>query len=241
VCAANPMLGDTLDPEHLAAMVRTTREAKFRRFHLNQRVRLEGAWLPASAWEACLDPRPIPDGAEVAIGFDGSYSGDATAIVAVETGAVPHLDVVRLWEPAPEARSGDPVPIVAVEDALREACRRFKVRALAADPFRWARSLQILADEGLPVEVYPQVPARMTPATTRFAEAVLNQALTHSGNPDLGRHVTNAVVKADSRGTRIIKEHKHSTRRIDLAVSAILALDTAATLEPALQPEVYLL
>jgi phage terminase large subunit-like protein len=103
-------------------------------------------------------------------------------------GAVPHVDVLRLWEPAPEARSGDPVSIVAVEDTLREACRRFKVRALAADPFRWARSLQILADEGLPVEVYPQVPARMTPATTRFAEAVLNQALTHSGNPDLGRH-----------------------------------------------------
>ena len=186
-------------------------------------------------------PRPIPDGAEVTIGFDGSYSGDATAIVAVEIGPVPHLDVLRLWEPAPEARSGEPVPIVAVEDALREACQRFRVRALAADPFRWARSLQLLADEGLPVEVYPQTPARMTPATTRFAEAVLNQAITHSGNPDLGRHVTNAVIKADSRGTRIVKEHKHSTRRIDLAVSAIMAVDTAATLQPAVEPEVYLL
>lgn len=131
------MLGDTFDPEHLAAMVRTTLEAKFRRFHLNQRMRLEGAWLPASAWEACADPRPIPDGAEVTIGFDGSYSGDATAIVAVEIGAVPHLDVVQVWEPAPGARSGDPVPIVAVEDALREACQRWKVRALAADPYRW--------------------------------------------------------------------------------------------------------
>lgn len=60
--AANPMLGDTLDPEHLAAMVRTTCEAKFRRFHLNQRVRLEGAWLPASAWEACADPGPSRTG-----------------------------------------------------------------------------------------------------------------------------------------------------------------------------------
>jgi phage terminase large subunit-like protein len=203
-------------------------------------VRLEGAWLPVSAWEACADPRPIPDGAEVTIGFDGSYSGDATAIVAVELGAVPHVDVVRVWEP-PEGATGWLVPITDVEDQLREACRRWKVRALAADAFRWARSLEILADEGLPVEVYPQSPARMTPATTRFAEAVLNQALTHSGNPDLGRHVTNAVVKADSRGTRIIKEHKHSTRRIDLAVAAVMALDTAATLEPALQPEVYLL
>jgi hypothetical protein len=33
-------------------------------------------------------------------GFDGSYSGDATAIVVVELGDVPHLDVVRVWEPA---------------------------------------------------------------------------------------------------------------------------------------------
>jgi hypothetical protein len=37
-------------------------------------------------------------GAEVAVGFDGSYLGVATAIVAVEMGDVPHLDVVRLWE-----------------------------------------------------------------------------------------------------------------------------------------------
>jgi hypothetical protein len=59
-------------------------------------------------------------------------------------------------EPAPETRTGDPVPIVEVEDTLRQACRRFRVRTLAADPYRWARSLQILADEGLPVEAIPR-------------------------------------------------------------------------------------
>jgi hypothetical protein len=31
-------------------------------------------------------------------------------------------------------------------------------------------------------------------------EAVLNRALTHSGDPDLARHVGNAVVRNDSRG-----------------------------------------
>ena len=51
---------------------------------------------------------------------------------------------------------------------------------------------------------------------------MLNQVITHSGSTDLGRQFTNAVIKADSRGTRIIKEHKHSTRRIDLAVAAIV-------------------
>jgi phage terminase large subunit-like protein len=236
--AANPMLGDTLDPEHLAAMARTTREARFRRFHLNQRIRLESVWLPRSAWEACEEERPIPDGAEVAIGFDGSYAQDASAIVVVEVGEVPHLDVVRVWEP-PEGAAGWLVPIVEVEDALRDACRRWKVRALVADPFRWARSLELLRDEGLPVESYPQSPARMTPATTRLAEAVLNQAVTHSGNPDLARHVLNAVVKSDSRGTRIQKEHKHSTRRIDLAVAAVMAHDVAAATDPGPQLWVF--
>jgi hypothetical protein len=91
--------------------------------------------------------RPIPDDADVVLGFDGSYSGDATAIVAVELGDVPHLDVVRVWEPA-EGTPGQQVPIVDVEDALREACKRWRVQTIVADPFRWARSLQMLADEG---------------------------------------------------------------------------------------------
>jgi phage terminase large subunit-like protein len=77
----------------------------------------------------------------------------------------------------------------------------------------------------------------MTPATQRFAEAVLNGTLTQSGNPDLARHIGNAVVKVDSRGTRIYKEHKHSTRRIDLAVAAVMAHDIAATVTAG--PQIY--
>lgn len=161
------------------------------------------------------------------MGFDGSYSGDATAIVAVQIGDMPHLDVVRLWEDV-----GGQVPIIDVEHALRIACKRWRrVQAIVADPFRWARSLQMLADERLPVEEFPQSPARMTPATQRFGEAVLNKALTHSGDPDLARHVGNVVVKNDSRGHRIVKEHRDSTRRIDLAVAAVMAYAAASTVE----------
>jgi phage terminase large subunit-like protein len=81
--AANPMLGDTLDPAHLAALVKTTRESRFRRFHLNQRMSLDGAWLPPGAWDACRQPFTIPDGVEVVLGFDGSFNGDTTALVVV--------------------------------------------------------------------------------------------------------------------------------------------------------------
>jgi phage terminase large subunit-like protein len=39
------------------------------------------------------------------------------------------------------------------------------------------------------------------------------------------------VVKNDSRGHRIVKEHKDSTRRIDLAVAAVMAYATASAVE----------
>jgi hypothetical protein len=46
----------------------------------------------------------------------------------------------------------------------------WRVLEIAADPFRWARSLQLLDGEGLPVLEYPQSPGRMIPATARFYE-----------------------------------------------------------------------
>lgn len=231
---ANPALGDFLYVDALRSTMRTTREADFRRYRLGQWTQHADAWLPREAWLACTDERDIPEGAEVVLGFDGSYSGDATAIVVVELGEVPHLDVVRLWE-----HSGQQVPIVGVEDALREACKRWRVQTIVADPFLWARSLQLLADEGLPVEEFPQSPARMTPATQRFGEAVFNRALTHSGDPDLARHVGNAVVRNDSRGHRIVKEHKDSTRRIDLAVAMVMAHARAVDLDQMPMPAIY--
>lgn len=66
------------------------------------------------------------------------------------------------------ARGGGQVPIVDVENAIRSACRRWRVLEIAADPFRWARSLQLLDGEGLPVLEYPQSPGRMAPTTARF-------------------------------------------------------------------------
>lgn len=82
----------------------------------------------------------VPEGADVVLGFDTSYSGDATAIVAVQLphGKVPHLDVVRPWEP-PGGGPDSQVPIVNVEAALRKACKKWPVQTIVADPFRWAR------------------------------------------------------------------------------------------------------
>ena len=61
---------------------------------------------------------------------------------------------------------------------------------------------------------------------------MVNRTVSHSGDPRLNRHVANATVRTDSRGTRVYKESKHSTRRIDLAVCAIMAHAAASTTAP---------
>jgi len=230
--AANPQLGDTLDVDHLAAMVRTTRESRFRRFHLNQRVRIDGAWLPPAAWDACADPESgVEDGAEATLGLDGSFSQDCTALTVASIGSVPYVGLVELWE-APEGRPDWRAPIADVEAAVKAACVRWRVREVAADPFRWQRSLQALEADGVPVVEYPQSPQRMSPATSRFYTAVMNGGLTHSGDPRLARHVRNCVLKEDARGSRLSKPSKDSTRRIDAAVAAVMAFDRATQQQP---------
>ncbi len=229
--AANPALDDFLARDAMRALLPPKlRESTYRRARLGQWVDgTDEPWLPPGAWDACATGEAIADGTEVVIGLDGSFSQDGTALVAVMVAEQPHVDVVDLWEtPAddPDYR----VPVLDVEDAIRAACLRWRVREIVADPFRWTRSLQVLADDHLPVVEFPQSPARLTPATSGLYEAVVNHTITHSGDPRLARHVADAVLKVDSRGSRVQKEQKHSRRRVDLAVATIMAHSRAVVL-----------
>ena len=220
---ANPALDDFLHRDALSALLPPkTREATFRRARLCQFVaEVDDPWLSAGLWDACRDERPVPDGAEVVLAFDGSFSQDCTVVVAVEVAEQPHIDLVAMWEPPP-GDTGYRVPIADVEQTIRDACRRWQVREIACDPYRWQRSIEALEAERLPVVEFPQSPARMTPATTALHEAVVNQAVTHSGDPRLARHVAAATVRDDARGVRLAKVDRNSTRRIDAAVAAVM-------------------
>lgn len=229
---ANPGFGDLVDPEDFQSAVLRTPEPEYRTKRCNQWVSTAATWLPHGAWAQCVDERTVPDLAEVVLGFDGSFSNDSTALVAVQTGDVPHVDVVACWEIPSGADTSWRVPIADVEQAIRDACRRWKVREIVCDPFRWARTYQALEAEGLPIVEFPQSPQRMVPATQRFYEAVLNGGVTQSGDPRLARHVDNAVLKVDARGSRLAKDTRNSPRKIDLAVAAVMAFDRASEQPP---------
>jgi hypothetical protein len=104
---ANPAFGDFLAEDGLVACLPPKmRESNFRRARLCQFVdQLEDAWLPPGTWAACTDAvRSIADGADVVLGFDGSFSGDCTALVACTVADRPHVELVELWEPAEERK-----------------------------------------------------------------------------------------------------------------------------------------
>ncbi len=216
------IVGEIADPATPASVAR--------RFYFNTVVEADAEeWLPPGAWAECEERHGIEPHAQIAVGFDGSFNGDSTAIVGVTIKGTPHIDVLGCWE-RPEGASADwHVDILDVEERLRRICKEYDVREIAADPYRWARSLELLRDEGLPVSEFPQSASRMVPATQRFAEAVANHQVTHSGDDRLRRHVANAVLKVDSRGPRLSKPSKWSPKRIDLAVAAVMALDRAAS------------
>jgi phage terminase large subunit-like protein len=108
-----------------------------------------------------------------------------------------------------------------------------------ADPYRWQRSLEALAADGLPVVEYPQSMSRMGPATAGLYSAVIERTASHDGDKRLARRVAHVTLRTDSRGSRVVKDQKHSARRIDLTVAAIMAHSRAVELARRPAPWIY--
>lgn len=226
---ANPALGDFLAEDGLAAAARTLREPVFRQLRLGQWVKGAEAWLPFGAWDACraVDRRVEP-GARVVFAFDGSASGDSTALVGCTLGPDPHLWVEGLWE-----NPGDPqwrVPRSDVDQAVDLAFEKYDVAELAADPWGWRSELEAWAKrhgERRVVEFNTAFAQRMAPATDRFYAAVVDQTVTQDGDPRLAAHMAHAIAKRTPMGDLIAKDKRSSPRKIDAAIAAIVALDRA--------------
>ena len=79
--AANPALNDFLAEDGLESARRTLREPVFRQLRLGQWVTGVEGWMPFGAWDACRSDRSPEPKQKVVLAFDGSASGDSTALV----------------------------------------------------------------------------------------------------------------------------------------------------------------
>ena len=55
----------------------------------------------------------------------------------------------------------------------------------------------------------------------------MEKTLVHDGNPTLARHLENAVLKMTPAGPHIKKDSRNSPRKIDAAVTAVMAVSRA--------------
>jgi len=224
---ANPALGDFLQLDAIRATLRTTREPAFRRYRLGQWVGQVDRWLPWGAWDPLADPdRVVADRERVVLAFDGSASGDSTALIGCTLDG--YVWVEGLWQNPGDDRWR--VPRTEVDEAVAAAFDRYDVLELACDPWGWRSELEQWASrhgERRVLEWNTAFAKRMAPATDRFYQAVVEQTITHDGDERLARHLGNAVAKSTPMGDLIVKDKKNSRRKIDAAVAAIVAHDRA--------------
>lgn len=228
---SNPRLED--DPafiEVIEKQHRTMPDHEFRRFRLGIWTSGATAWLPAGVWDARrggspLCPEDVGPHDDVWLGFDGSYSGDSTALIAARG---THITVAGVWENP--GRKGWRVPRAEVEATIAQwmdAGRRVKI---LADPPYWTREISEWQQRwpNRVLEFPTHVRARMAPACTAFYAAVMDGTLTHDGDRRLARHVSNAIVKSSPQGDYITKPDPTSPAKIDLAVAAVVAFSASS-------------
>ena len=211
-------------------------ENEARRYYLNSTEGGTTDAVRAERWAALARPGDVLEpGTPIALGFDGSRSRDATALVAsrLEDGLIVPLHIWE-WDGTQDWR----VPRREVDAAVRDAMAAYQVAYLYADPYRWQDYLDAWeADFGDRIIEFPtNVERRMDAAIERFLTAVANQELAHNGDEVLARHVANAVLakgkkkppRDDDSGLpeyylRLVKK-KHA-HWIDALVAAVLAYE----------------
>ena len=227
---ANPAMASKdpfLAEDGIEAVRQTISEARFRQLRLGQWVTGVEAWMPWGAWDACTQAREVQPRERVVLAFDGSASGDSTALVGCTLDG--HLWVEGLWENPKDPRWR--VPREDVANAIDVAFQKYDVLELACDPWGWRSEIEAWAKrhgDRRVLEFNTAAAQRMSPATDRLYQACVTGAVTHDGDHRLAAHVAHCVAKRTPLGDLVAKDKRGSPRKIDAAVAAIVAYDRAA-------------
>lgn len=204
-----------------------------RRKFLNQVNAAEDSWISRKEWDLCQSKVVLKPGDKVTLGFDGSKSNDHTALAAcrIEDGAV---FLLKSWNP--EHMSDGVIPREQVDAAVRSAFERYEVVGFRADVHdfesyidEWGRDfkrkVKVKASPNNPIAFDMRGQKKQFALDCeRFLDAVLEKELLHDGDPKLRWYITNAQRNPTNYdAVSIRKESRDSSRKIDGAVTAVLA------------------
>nr|WP_253905037.1 terminase large subunit [Arthrobacter sp. H14] len=224
VCA-KPFLSE----DGLLAARKTLREPAFRQLRMGLWSKGVDSWLEFGQFEALADyARTVPDRTRITLGFDGSSSGDSTALIACTVEPDPYVFVIGVWENPGDTKWR--VPREEVSAHVEMAFESFDVVDMACDPWGWRSEMEQWAAKYGPKRILEWDTSRRTrmgPATDRMYQLIATEGISHDGDTRLMTHFTNCVAQVTPQGTVITKDKRVSRKKIDAAVATIAAVDRA--------------
>lgn len=247
---------DVMDLRRVLAEMRDedATEQEGNRYFLNIPSAAASKWCAAATFDGCPEPaRPLADGDQVALGFDGSESDDSTVLFAcrLEDGA---LFCLGVWERTGE---GWRVPRGEVDAAFRDAMRRYDVARAECDRPYFENEVDTWhADFGAHPTYRERVfnfptksEARMAPALRRLLTAMEGRRVPIDRAGELGarqvpgisgrtvghairehflnahKRTSNIKLEDGTRAVVVSKETAGSARKIDSVPAAALAYE----------------
>lgn len=213
--------------------------ASKRRMWFNQIVSTGDSLITVGQWDGILQPgcygdkRDLKQGDEICMGFDGSKTDDATALVAIRISdnlIVP----LGIWQ-NPDPSQKWHVPVAEVESEVHLAFAAYRVRAFFSDTAYWESQVDDWSDmyrEQLLIKASSRSTvgfdmrgnkARIAQTTEAFVGSIVDGRLRQNGHRLMRTHVLNTRRRANSYGLYFGKETSFSTRKIDGFAAGFLA------------------
>ncbi len=223
-----------------AAELVETDPTQAERFYGNRLVQGLGSYMPEKLWDA-TDWAKAHDGTvrkvlknePISLGFDGSRSGDWTALRAETRDGYRFTPTYgpdkrpTFWNP--EEWDGR-IPRSEVTAAVAEVMAYFDVARFYVDPRHWETQADQWATEHGDdvVVVWPTNQVnRMFDALVRFLEDTAEKVTTHDGDETVKLHAL-AARKVAKPGDKYILGKPAETQKIDILMADVLAHEAAA-------------
>jgi phage terminase large subunit-like protein len=176
--------------------------------------------------------RDLQHGDEITLGFDGSKTSDATALVAIRIRD--RLIVPLHVQHKPYENVAWHVDEAAVDEAVMAAFKNYKVKAFFADVHLWESYISKWVEEygevlevgstnskiGFDMRGNKEKVAR---AFEAFRQAIKDRALFHNGDGFFKIHALNAHTSHNGHGITAKKAKPDSPDKIDVMISAYIA------------------
>lgn len=245
---ANPSLGHTLRIDDLENIRKICSESVFRRYHLNQTIANEQAWIPLDVWrKGNISSPPEVTNRPCYVGVDLASTTDLSAVVLVfpfDNGeyyvdykaftcryAVTNSPRSKLYQRFVElgeleVAGEDVINENAISNFLLDCYERYNILGVYFDPSMSSGIIQRLAENGIPESDLIAVPPKsnlLDPLIRETERHILSGNVKHLPSELFEYCVTNSVVTINHLGYRKLSKAK-STGPIDLAYALVLAL-----------------